>query len=365
LKILHCADIHLDSPMRTLLTPEKSKERKAELLKAFQDMVEYGIARDVEAVIIAGDLFDTNKVSVTAKNTVLSIIKKYPQVSFFYLKGNHDRNDFINANDEIPENLLCFGEQWTLYSLTEKIKLYGIEIKKNNSRSLYSELVADKNMFNIVVLHGQESKSRDKDKTEIISLKDLKNKKIDYLALGHVHEYKYEKLDSRGYYCYPGCLEARGFDECGAHGFVIIDIDEKNRTFKSEFVSMPIRIPYEVPVDITETETISDIIDQATMAFNKEAIRAEDMVKLVLTGETDFDRDINLDYIDSYFHDKFFAFKVKNDAKLKVDYSRYRFDESLKGEFIRTVEEQKELTNEEKAEIIRYGIKALMGEDLE
>jgi exonuclease SbcD len=56
--------------------------------------------------------------------------------------------------------------------------------------------------------------SSSKDKTEVISLKELKNKAIDYLALGHIHSYKMEQLDSRGVYCYPGCLEGRGFDEC-------------------------------------------------------------------------------------------------------------------------------------------------------
>ena len=34
-----------------------------------------------------------------------------------------------------------------------------------------------------------------------------------------------DKMDSRGIYCYPGCLEGRGFDECEQKGFVVLDID--------------------------------------------------------------------------------------------------------------------------------------------
>ena len=40
-KIIHCADLHLDSRMTTHLTKEKAKERKAEILKTFLNMDEY------------------------------------------------------------------------------------------------------------------------------------------------------------------------------------------------------------------------------------------------------------------------------------------------------------------------------------
>lgn len=52
------------------------------------------------------------------------------------------------------------------------------------------------------MLHGQESEHRTMEKEEIIQLVELKNKGIDYLALGHIHSYKLERLDGRGVYCY-------------------------------------------------------------------------------------------------------------------------------------------------------------------
>ena len=38
MKIIHCADIHLDSKMSANLTKEKARERKTELLTTFQNM---------------------------------------------------------------------------------------------------------------------------------------------------------------------------------------------------------------------------------------------------------------------------------------------------------------------------------------
>ena len=52
MKIIHCADIHLDSKMSANLTKEKARERKTELLTTFQNMVTYGAEQGVAAIII-------------------------------------------------------------------------------------------------------------------------------------------------------------------------------------------------------------------------------------------------------------------------------------------------------------------------
>ena len=48
-----------------------------------------------------------------------------------------------------------------------------------------------------------------------------KEKNIDYLALGHVHEYRSGQLDGRGVWAYSGCPEGRGFDETGKNAFAV------------------------------------------------------------------------------------------------------------------------------------------------
>ena len=55
LKIIHCADLHLDSKMETNLDKEKAKERKNEILITFEKMVQYAKENDVKVIIIAGD----------------------------------------------------------------------------------------------------------------------------------------------------------------------------------------------------------------------------------------------------------------------------------------------------------------------
>ena len=114
MKIIHCSDLHLDSKMEANLDKEKARQRKNEILLSFENMIDFANQNEVKAIIIAGDLFDKNKVSVKAKNLVRDVIIANPQIDFIYLKGNHDEENFIDG--EIPRNLKLFnGYNWTSY----------------------------------------------------------------------------------------------------------------------------------------------------------------------------------------------------------------------------------------------------------
>ena len=360
MKIIHCSDLHLDSKMQTNLTKEKAKERRNEILMTFQKLVQYAKEEGVKIILIAGDMFDSNKITVKAKNIVKDAIINAPEIDFLYLKGNHDEADFIQEEEQKIENLKTFSkEAWTTYSYNN-IKITGIEFGEKSEFDIYSSLILDKNDINIVCLHGQESKYEAKDKAEIINMQELKNKNIDYLALGHIHKYKEQKLDTRGVYCYSGCLEGRGFDECGQKGFVLLDIEDGK--IERNFIPFAQRTLHEIPVDITKTNTTSETI--AKIESNIVDIPKEDLVKIILTGKVELESERDIDYILKNYQDRFYYLKVYDETLPLIDYEKYENDASLKGEFIRLVLSQK-ITDKEKKEIIVTGIKALSGEEID
>ena len=59
MKIIHLADVHLDSKLNSHLSIEKAKLRKSEILVSFGKVVDYATQNGVKVVIIAGDLFDS------------------------------------------------------------------------------------------------------------------------------------------------------------------------------------------------------------------------------------------------------------------------------------------------------------------
>lgn len=364
MKVIHCADLHLDSPMNSFLPTDKARVRRDELLLAFNKMIDYAKEEGVSAIIIAGDLFDKKKVSANAAGTVMNAITSNSDIAFYYLKGNHDDNLPEQWMGNQPENLYLFGNEWTKYELEPGVVLSGVEFGNNNQGAIYESLNLGAKDINIVTMHGQENIGRSGDKTEIVDLNRLKNKFIDYLALGHIHSYKRNNLDNRGLYSYSGCLAGRGFDEVGEHGFVLLDIDSEHRKITDTFVVLPQRCIHEVGVDVSDCFSSSDVSRAIENVLTSSKIPQTDIVKFILNGTRELESDINLRVIEQLFENRFYFVRVKDESKFKVDYDSFEHDESLKGEFVRLVKADSRLSDEDKANIIRLGINALKGEEV-
>ncbi len=360
MKLIHCADLHLDAKMQTHLPPEKAKERRQEILNTFERMTDYAVREGVCAILIAGDLFDTGTISAATRNVVLSQIANHPGIRFYYLKGNHGRDNFLSGLERIPENLKLFTGRWTSYD-EGRVKITGAELEEADRAALYPSLVLSPDAYNIVMLHGQEASSSGGDRAEIIDLRALKNRHIDYLALGHVHAPKLEKLDERGVYCYPGCLEGRGFDECGPHGFMLMEIPDAGEA-KMTFVPFASRTLHEVETDVSGCMTSFEIARRIDEALEREAVPDSDMVRIVLTGRVDVSCEKNPAYLTVRL-DRYYFVKIEDRTTLAVRFDDYAKDRSLKGEFFRTVMAETELDEDEKLRVLQYGFQALSGEE--
>ena len=360
MKLIHCADLHLDSRMGTHLPPEKARARRQEILRTFERMVDYAAETGVQAILIAGDLFDTKAISAGTKNVVLSRIANHPDIRFYYLRGNHDRDNFLTGLDSIPENLKLFSDTWQVYE-EGRVRIAGIELEHADPGAVYASLVLPADTFNIVMLHGQETESGSRDKAEIINLRALRGKQIDYLALGHIHTPKTEKLDARGIYCYPGCLEGRGFDECGPHGFMLLDIPDGGEMTQT-FVPFAYRTLHALLTDISGCLTSFEIgrkIDEKILAEN---IPEKDLLRVILTGQVDVNCEKNLAYLSSRLS-RFYYAEVQDASEPVVRFEDYANDRSLKGEFFRTVMADASLSEQEQLKILEIGFRTLAGEE--
>ena len=356
MKIIHTSDIHLNSKMESSLNSKQAKERKVELLSTFSRLVDYANQHSVEAIIIAGDLFDTESINKSTKEFVLNIISKNKHISFLYLCGNHEKTAFID-NIEIPENLLTFNNSWTYHQIGNVV-FAGVNITKENHKSIYSSLQLDSANTNIVILHGQTSKYFAKDNYEVINLTELKNKNIDYLALGHIHSYTIDSLDDNAKYCYPGCLEGRGFDECGEHGFVLVDVDNKN--LSTTFIPFAKRQLLELNIDISKSTSVYDIdelIKKEIVDLNK-----SNLIKINLVGSITENVNVDVEFLNHTLNELFYFAKVVNKTTLAINIDNYKNDVSIKGEFVKSVLNSNKLSDTEKEQVILLGLKALNGE---
>ena len=295
MKIIHCADVHLGSQMKKL-PRDKSDERARELRATFERMIAYAKREGISCILLAGDVFDGDRP-----------FKK-------------DKEFFYGATTA------------------------------GNCVSLYSSLKPDPNEVNIVIMHGQEGESFGEC---AVNIPKLKNKGVDYLALGHVHTYRCEKLDSRGMWAYSGCLEGRGFDETGEKGFVVYDTAE--RTVR--FVPFALRTVVEKDVDISGSQNGYDALSAVKAGV---AVDAKNLLRLNLTGEIPFIDETLAADVEKYVSGACYFVSVKNKTRLKIDYSALEDSLSLKGEFVRLALAE-DMDGDDRQKIIDLGLKALTG----
>ena len=346
MKIIHTSDVHIDSPLSSRLSPDKVRERRGELRSNWRRLIAEAERVGAEAVIIAGDLFDLGRVSLRTAAYALDAMREAAGITFFYLEGNHEGAALRDTGLELPENLRFFGEEWTYFE-ADGVTVAG---RSSVTAGMFDSLKLPTDRKSIVVLHGELREGRSGD--EVIGLRDLSDKGINYLALGHYHSYSETPFEG-GVAVYSGTPEGRGFDEVGEMGYVLLDTD--GNEISRRFVPFAKRRLHICEVDITGADCTSDIDERAAEVLR--SVPAEDLVRLTLVGGYSPDLLKDTDGLSR-------KFEVKDSSRPHINPEDYKYDKTLKGEFIRAVMADESLDDGMKARVISCGINALMGEEL-
>ena len=124
----------------------------------------------------------------------------------------------------------------------------------------------------------------------------------------------------KGIYCYAGCLEGRGFDECGAKGFVLLTVDSGR--IQHEFVPFSCRQLHRISVNITGLTKNSEIGQK--MKETTQNISSNDMVEFLLSGEVDPTANIAVSYLQNLVKSDFFFVKVKDETHMAINPEDYK-----------------------------------------
>ncbi len=360
MKIIHCADIHLDA---NITNPDASvKQRNHEIRNTMIRMFDFAAANKVNAIIIAGDLLDSDLISEETRSVLLTNIRKYNDIHFYYLRGNHDKDNLLTKKQESPTNLHTFSENLKIYKTMLRngryISISGLETQEMDSNQVSARIKLDARDFNIVCLHGQLKEYAQSGKCGEFGLHRLEHKHIHYLALGHVHKFQKGTLAPNGMYAYPGCLEGRGFDDAGEHGFILLDINEDNFSYRFQFVRFAGRKVGKISLDVTDLFTYDEVLRAVLEMAHKAGIKSGDHLKVDLKGES-FAHRMELDYLEEDLKKHFFRVKVNNRIQKSEIFADYRYDPSFRGEFCRAVDADLSMEDSMKRKIMECGIKFL------
>lgn len=269
MKFIHFADVHFDMVFSSIKgNGDLVKRRRLNQKQVFKNAINFAKDEAVDAIFIAGDLFENKYVEEDTIKYIISCFNDIPDISIFITPGNHDpliKNSPYNTY-LWPDNVHIFGAEIGMYEV-KGANIYGIGFEDYEMDSNEIEkLEVDNNKTNILITHANLDGATHK-------YHDVKTKalqKFDYVALGHIHM---PKIDDSNI-IYPGSLTAGGFDELGEHGLVIGEIE--NKKVKVEFKQMDSQQFVIKEIDITNFQTVQEIIDYLELG--------DDIHRLVLTG---------------------------------------------------------------------------------
>ncbi len=351
MKILHTSDLHINSPLTSHLTADKAATRRREINGSLHRVIDAARKNFAAAIVIAGDLFDSEEISRRELEATLTQIREAADISFYYLPGNHEKNALQSTLAEIPENLFVFGDGWTYFD-TGAVVFAG---RRTTEENMFDTLTLFDGRKNIVVLHGEArtaSAARG-----IIGIKEAGGRNITYLALGHYHKYSAFPIDALGIAVYSGTPEGRGFDECGECGAVLIDTDSPYPYHR--FIKTARRTLHSLEINVDGSGTGADVA--AAVAAATESIPSSDILRATLVGKVERDVWIDTDGISESLLSRFFHAELCDKTGVSVRIEDYQHDPTLRGELVRSVMADEALTESEKEKIIACALAALDG----
>jgi exonuclease SbcD len=238
-QFIHAADIHLDSPLRGLMSFEGAPVTRIQSAtrEAFRNLVELAIEERVAFVLIAGDLWDCDWPDSAPGLFFIQQAVRLGRagIPIFVVKGNHDaESKLTTAIRHWPENVTFFSHKKAHTLRVEKhhVAIHGQSYGQQQVTEDLSENYPPPvpGAFNIGLLHTcLEDGGTDYAPACIAR---LVGRGYDYWALGHVHQR--QDLSQSGVHIeFPGNLQGRSIRETGPKGCSLVTVGDDHSVTSS------------------------------------------------------------------------------------------------------------------------------------
>ncbi|WP_017472426.1 metallophosphoesterase family protein [Amphibacillus jilinensis] len=238
ISFIHCADLHLDSPFKGMsrLPAHLYQQLKRSTFDALDNLVALAINKNVDFILIVGDVFDESIQSVYAEMQFLMACQKLEQAGIeIYLSfGNHDYNQTKQRFVQFPDNVHLFDSDQVTSKVFKKngkplVAIHGFSyLERAVTINKTDQYQAVPNLpYQIAMLHGSIQQSKEHDHYAPFQLSDLINKPFDYWALGHIH--KRAILSEDPPVVYSGNTQGRSVKEVGKKGCYFVSLDQSKK----------------------------------------------------------------------------------------------------------------------------------------
>lgn len=355
IKLIHTSDLHLGSTFKVL--GDKSKLHRIDCQGVFSNIIDLCIKEKVNALLIGGDLFDTAE---PQKSLVKFVINEFERlnkekITVFISSGNHDpyKNGSVWLEYRFPSNVIIFDSPDLEAKEIDGLTVYGLAYINDTKEPLRGFKANNSDNFKVGLIHGSVNDINwDKEPEKgyrRITITDLDNCKLDYVALGHFHDILEIKSETKCFYSgTPEPLTFKNKKDCSV---ILASYNGGNVTVRP--IKTNIREFETLEIDCTNFESDSEI--RKIIEKNKDKNR---VLRLVLKGFPSLDLNLDVELLKKEFDENYFFLKIDDNIHLPENLTE---DETIRGNLIRLIkaEIEKEKDSEKKKTLenaLRIGI---------
>ena len=356
-KILQTGDLHFDTPFRDL-DKDISEISKEELLEVFSKIISIAEQNRIDILLLTGDIFDNLTVNKKTLVFIKNQIERIPNIKVFIAPGNHDPYNEKSFYKMInwPSNVYIFKGKLENVILDDlKVVVWGAAFNEYYVKeSLLKDIKAKEDYINIMCIHGELSTVEGGNEYNPITIKDIENSKLDYIAIGHRHNFSGIQKIGNTFYAYAGCPQGRGFDEVLDKGVIIGEVSKG--IVNLDFIRTSKRNYYVKEVDISNKVSYEEIKNKILEEV-KEEERKSNLYKIVLKGEVESFVNLKEGLLKELIKDYFYYVKIMDKTEVKLDFDSISKDYSIRGVYAKKILEKIDTENSEENEILKIALK--------
>lgn len=284
---LHAADLHLDSPMRGLDQDAPVEQIRRATRDALVNMADFAIKREVDFVLLAGDLYDGDwKDWRTGQFLVQQLGRLLREgIEIVAISGNHDAAKVLSLRVPVP-GLMATDKPGTRLLKRAPVAVHGqgFEVAATTANLALNYPDRVDGLFNIGLLHTACGSSAHANYAPC-GIDDLVRKNYDYWALGHVHT-RVELLRDP-WIVFPGNLQGRHINEEGPRGATLVTVSD-GKVLSVEHHALDVLRWRRLPIDATGAVTRDEVLDRARLLLDGAVLDAEErllVVRVMVSGD--------------------------------------------------------------------------------
>ena len=303
-RFLHCADLHLDSPLQGLeADPDAPAARIRDATRhAFAAIVSFAIEQKIDFILAAGDLYDQDWQDWRTGQFLIRELGRLDRagIPFIAIRGNHDAENVITRRLEFPGTAKLLR---ATRPESHRIPHLNVAI---HGQSFASRSVADNlsrnypapeaGHFNIGLLHTNLDGDARHDNYAPSNSHDLNHHGYDYWALGHIHTRVMTGPDP--WIVYPGNIQGRHIRETGPKGAVLVTVTDGGIATPPAFIPFDTVRWAHLSIDLTHVTDLESALRAARQPLRDALEEAESRLlcaRVQFTGATQAHAALNRD----------------------------------------------------------------------